>query len=866
MKKYLFIVAALLLILGFGINATPALAVDWYLFNTSVSSVSPAGQNMQTNNSGVSGWQPIRSITTTASYWYSSVQTTTIAAGTWSFVVWSDNPGSSMVKIDIHKVNSSGGSATLIASQTAEVGNSATGNHATTYTFSGIGAQSLNNQRLRVTLTKTAGANLTIVYNTNDFATRLITPAAGTATPTPTRAATATPTPTRAATATPTLSGAKAIPGQIEAENYNAMSGIDVESCAEGGQNVGWIEAGDWMDYNVNVQSSTTYRAEYRVASTDTSGRFELRRGSTVLGSYTVPNTGGWQTWTTVSGNVSLTLGAQTLRIYATGGNWNINWLRFSVIATPTPTRAATATPTPSGTKAIPGQIEAENYNAMLGIDVESCSEGGQSVGWIETGDWMDYNVNVQSSTTYRAEYRVASTGTSGRFELRRGSTVLGSYTVPNTGGWQTWTTVSGNVSLTSGAQTLRIYATGSSWNINWMRFSLLSATPTPTSGPTPAAGLTFQIVNGTNGAYSNSQVYWTVLGYDKADAATRKLYWINGSGNMVEASLSQNTVPKNDRMCANISVPLTTRSSFTLTTLDSARMYISYGSPMYLQFVIDGDGRVNFAGPDLNNATDPNLDIYFEFFEFTMRDGQYWGNTTRVDFFSFPLTARLQGTGGYYRWDASGNPIYESIDKTIGDVGTRSQLFTKFQNEVPTEFKGLVKAPYRIVAPGKGGFDPGVPPAPYANYFDAYINEVWSYYTTRDLVFDHPLGTFRGRVTGNNFYFSLNGGGTHVVNKPTTAEVLEGKGAFDRGTEIEKAIQAQLCAAFNRHIVIDPANWNNKSRYYLAAPANYYAKFWHDNGIDGLAYGFCYDDVNEQATLLFYSRPQTLTITCKWN
>ncbi len=186
----------------------------------------------------------------------------------------------------------------------------------------------------------------------------------GGTTPTPTRAATATPTriatatPTRAVTATPTPAF-RILPGQLEAEDYDAMSGIQTENCSEGGRNVGWIETGDWMDYNVTVSSTATYRAEYRVASTGTTGSFSLRRGTIVLASYTVPNTGGWQTWATVSSNVNLTAGAQTLRILATGTGWNINWLRFSLatqtptptsIITPTPTRAATPTPTRTAT------------------------------------------------------------------------------------------------------------------------------------------------------------------------------------------------------------------------------------------------------------------------------------------------------------------------------------------------------------------------------------------------------------------------------------------------------------------------------------------------------------------------------------
>ncbi len=149
----------------------------WYLYNTAVSGVTPSGQILQTTKSGTTGWQPTVTLNTTAKYWYSTAQTKTIPAGTWSFVLWSNNPGSSsQIKVDIHKVNSSGGGATLIASQTRECGTSGSGNHATTFTFSGIAAQSLSNQRLRVTITRTSGRDLTMAYNTNDFPTRLITP------------------------------------------------------------------------------------------------------------------------------------------------------------------------------------------------------------------------------------------------------------------------------------------------------------------------------------------------------------------------------------------------------------------------------------------------------------------------------------------------------------------------------------------------------------------------------------------------------------------------------------------------------------------------------------------------------------------
>ncbi len=155
-----------------------------------------------------------------------------------------------------------------------------------------------------------------------------------------------------------------------------------------------------------------------------------------------------------------------------------IDYVRVYKRGTPT-----NPTPTPvQSTKTIPGQIEAESYNAMSGIQTEATSDtgGGLNVGWIETGDWMDYNVNVQTSGSYRVDYRVSSTGTTGRIDLRRGTTTLASTTVPNTGGWQVWTTVTANVNLNSGSQTIRVYASGGGFNINWLRFTSTNPTPTP--------------------------------------------------------------------------------------------------------------------------------------------------------------------------------------------------------------------------------------------------------------------------------------------------------------------------------------------------------------------------------------------------
>lgn len=119
---------------------------------------------------------------------------------------------------------------------------------------------------------------------------------------------------------------------QIEAENYSHFSGVQTEACSEGGLNVGWIDAGDWMVWDVNLPSSGSYNVEYRVSSPNSTGTIQLENagGSPVYGTLGVPNTGGWQNWTTISHSVNLSAGQQQIAIYVPAGGWNINWLKLS--------------------------------------------------------------------------------------------------------------------------------------------------------------------------------------------------------------------------------------------------------------------------------------------------------------------------------------------------------------------------------------------------------------------------------------------------------------------------------------------------------------------------------------------------------
>lgn len=118
----------------------------------------------------------------------------------------------------------------------------------------------------------------------------------------------------------------------IQAETYFANNGVQVEGTSDsgGGQNVGWIDANDWMAYsNITIPATGNYRIEYRVAGYGGILSTDLNGGAVVLGEIALPNTNGWQNWQTASHTVHINAGTYNLGIFAKAGGWNINWFRI---------------------------------------------------------------------------------------------------------------------------------------------------------------------------------------------------------------------------------------------------------------------------------------------------------------------------------------------------------------------------------------------------------------------------------------------------------------------------------------------------------------------------------------------------------
>ena len=149
--------------------------------------------------------------------------------------------------------------------------------------------------------------------------------------------------------------------------------------------------------------------------------------------------------------------------------------LRRPIRHTSTPTNTPTPTQPPSGDgspfggtpRAVPGTIQAEDYNTggqgvafndtdttnnggqyrpSEAVDIQATTDtgGGFNVGWTRAGEWLKYTVNVASSGSYTFNARVASAAAGASFHAEiDGVNVTGALSVPNTGGNQTWTTIS---------------------------------------------------------------------------------------------------------------------------------------------------------------------------------------------------------------------------------------------------------------------------------------------------------------------------------------------------------------------------------------------------------------------------------------
>ncbi|WP_440950166.1 PKD domain-containing protein [Methanosphaerula subterraneus] len=153
-------------------------------------------------------------------------------------------------------------------------------------------------------------------------------------------------------TATP-YNGPHTIPGTLQAEDYDLggegvayhdttagneggvyrQDDVDIETLdTDGSPNIGWIRAGEWLTYTVDVSTAGTYDAGFRVASSHSGStvRVYVDDDTTPVATVSIPNTGDWPVFQTVSVPVTLPAGQHRLSLLFPTDYVNINWISFA--------------------------------------------------------------------------------------------------------------------------------------------------------------------------------------------------------------------------------------------------------------------------------------------------------------------------------------------------------------------------------------------------------------------------------------------------------------------------------------------------------------------------------------------------------
>ncbi|MEU0287581.1 glycoside hydrolase family 64 protein [Streptomyces sp. NPDC006147] len=284
-----------------------------------------------------------------------------------------------------------------------------------------------------------------------------------------------------------------------------------------------------------------------------------------------------------------------------------------------------------------------------------------------------------------------------------------------------------------------------------------------------------------------------------------------------------------------------------------SGRIYFSYGRKMDFRLTTGG-----LVQPAVQNPTDPNRDILFNWSEYTLNDDGLWINSTQVDMFSAPYTVGVQrgdGTtvsagrlrpGGY-------NGVFNALRGQSGG----------WANLIQTRSDGTV---LRALSP-LYGVETGALPA---SVMDDYVNRVWQKYTGTDLVVtpfaDRPDVRYAGRVSGGVLRFTDTSGNLATTfQKPDASSVFGCHRLLDApNDQVRGPISRTLCAGFNRTTLLANPHQPDRSAagFYQEPVTNHYARIVHAHMADGKAYGFAFDDVGHHESLVHDGNPRQASLT----
>lgn len=298
---------------------------------------------------------------------------------------------------------------------------------------------------------------------------------------------------------TPVSSDAVLVPAKIEAEDYTGFydttdgnvknvyrfDDVDINTTSDvgGGYFVGWSVPTEYLEYDIQVDTSSDYVATIRMATIRTNARFTVSiNGSLIADEQTVTNTQNWDTYYDHVVDLGyLSTGSYTLTITNTNSNYNINWLDIAedgeVVIEPPTSEAVN----------IPAKIEAEDfsdysdsslgnvgggYNLVDDVDIKETDDigGGYQVGWFTVGEWLEYDINVSNAGNYTANVRASASGSNKSFTVDVDGSQVADVSVIQTGSYASFEDNFVDLGyLSAGTHTIRFTSTNQYFDINYI-------------------------------------------------------------------------------------------------------------------------------------------------------------------------------------------------------------------------------------------------------------------------------------------------------------------------------------------------------------------------------------------------------------
>ena len=172
-----------------------------------------------------------------------------------------------------------------------------------------------------------------------------------------------------------------------EAECYDDEQGVITESSNGDGENLGYLDNGDWARYNaIDLSNVNSFNA---MLSTRNSGRsIEMRLDSlngTLIGTLSVPNTGEWHSYVSRSTSISNVSGTHDIFLVFKGGSFNIGSFGFTeenIVESGDCSgffEGITVTPENPGCSNNDGQINITFENSAVYTQIQLSIDGGNS-------------------------------------------------------------------------------------------------------------------------------------------------------------------------------------------------------------------------------------------------------------------------------------------------------------------------------------------------------------------------------------------------------------------------------------------------------------------------------------------------------